>query len=589
MFNRAPFFRMLPVLLPTLLLLASKKVAALAEGRVQTILNGLPAQVAEEVVSHMSALELSEFVTSEGGILNIKKKFTTSGFQKFFMRFMFVYDSRDVHVSVKLQLMKQLRTFQDAYNENFNLDQDMFCDIPYVHDHVSHDWSLLSMGCFYKFGPSANQQVSFEMEFFRCKFWKKQYTIRFPIPVLPKDWILPEYVDTDKLHLPMIDTVHETFAEPDCVRTCFFMRLVGMTEAFSKYRQHETLAYGFELISRNDFFNYPNIYKYYLYIYAMLAVTLAQINVQHMWPMTFMNKAKQFLVHHSQQLDIWHYEQIMYGEFNATKNANQAFEKLFSILPSNSLFYIACFCTRQKYFEFRLETILFKILCYQHATEQTQECRDLKMKFIRLAEYYVDCQKEFIHHCLSIKQNMEKNIKVGLAICDMYQVCIDILKKGYKPVSSDKLMYIAFQLGETQNFRNLFFYYHAQPHMYPVTGFVARMNKLQDKVKELTHFINHEEYATCCFSYFLMFHIIANDPRQALPYFEECHTIFKKCNSKYAELCNQFAKKTANFSEKEITIQDIQCDVKLLLSKEPKVAEYCKLGIISLQQADNRK
>jgi hypothetical protein len=86
-----------------------------------------------------------------------------------------------------------------------------------------------------------------------------------------------------------------------------------------------------------------------------------------------------------------------------------------------------------------------------------------------------------------------------------------------------------------------------------------------------------------------MFHIIANDPRQALPYFEECHTIFKKCNSKYAELCNQFAKKTANFSEKEITIQDVQCDVKLLLSKEPKVAEYCKLGIISLQQADNRK
>jgi hypothetical protein len=134
-----------------------------------------------------------------------------------------------------------------------------------------------------------------------------------------------------------------------------------MTEAFSKYRQHETLAYGFELIARNDFFNYPNIYKYYLYIYAMLAVTLAQLNVKHKWPMTFMNKAKQFLVHHSQQLDIWHYEQMLYGEFNATKNANQAFEKLFSNLPSNTLFYIACFCTRQKFFEFRMETIIFKI------------------------------------------------------------------------------------------------------------------------------------------------------------------------------------------------------------------------------------
>jgi len=580
---------MLPVLLPTLLLLASKKVAALAEGRVPTILRGLPAQVAEEVVSQMNGLELCEFIASEGGIHNIKKKFTTSGFQKFFLRFLFVYDSREVHVSIKLQLMKELRAFQDAYNENFNLDQDMFCENTSVHDHVSHDWNLLSIGSFYKFGPSANQQVSFEMEFFRCKFWKKNYTTRFPIPVLPKDWTLPEYVDTNMLHVPIIDTVHETFVEPDCFRTRFFIRLVGMTEAFSKYRQHETLAYGFELIARNDFFNYPNIYKYYLYIYAMLAVTLAQLNVKHKWPMTFMNKAKQFLVHHSQQLDIWHYEQMMYGEFNATKNVNQAFEKLFSNLPSNTLFYIACFCTRQKFFEFRMETIIFKILCYQHATKQTQDTRDLKMRFIRLAQYYLECQKEFVHHCLSIKQNMEKNIKVGLAICDMYALCIDILKNGYKPVAPDKLMYIAHQLGENQNFRNLFFYYYAQPHMYNVTGFVSRMNKLQDKVKEMTHLINHEEYATCCFSYFLMFHIVANDPHQALPYFEECHTIFKKCNSKYAELCNQFVKKTANFVEKEITIKEISCDVKLLLNHEPKVAEYCKLGIISLQQADNRK
>jgi hypothetical protein len=110
-FNRAPFFRMLPVLLPTLLLLASKKVAALAEGRVPTILRGLPAQVAEEVVSQMNGLELLEFIASEGGIHNIKKKFTTNGFQKFFLRFLFVYDSRKVHVSIKLQLMKELRAF----------------------------------------------------------------------------------------------------------------------------------------------------------------------------------------------------------------------------------------------------------------------------------------------------------------------------------------------------------------------------------------------------------------------------------------------------------------------------------------------
>lgn len=580
---------MLNWVVPTLLYFAAKKIADICDGRVDSFFHRLPLEVTEEIVAEMSAFDLCDFIKMEGGIANIKKKFSTNGFQRFFLRFVLTMDSSTVHYDTRNQMIRHMVTFQDEYNQNIDYDEDMFCEKNYFHVHKSNDWCLQSLGLLYKFSPPAAEQVPIEIEFYRSKFWKKAMTKRLPIPIIPPEWNLPKNVNTDVLYYPVTNLVREKLVEENCLRIQFFNRLVGMTESFSRDRYHETLAYGFDLLAQTHFLEYPHIYKYYLYIYGMLAVTLAQMNIEFKWCLAFIKKAQQFMVYHSQRLDIFLYEQMMYSHFNAYNSANKAFVQLFTDLPTNSLFYVSSFNTRLKYFEFRIETNLLKILCYKNATIQTQEMRDLQARLIKLVDYYITKEKQFIHQCLGIKQNVPLAIEVGLAICEVYKLCLDILKNGYRVPSNDKLLHLGHQLGKSSNFRHLFFYHIAQPDIYGISHFHIRMNKMEETVQESTHFKNHEQFGECCFSYFILFYIIGNDQRRALDYLEQSHTIFKKCNSKYEDLCVQFKNKTANFSMKELNPEIIACDVKQLIKQVPKVGQYCKLGVISLQQADNRK
>ena len=571
----------------SLVYLTSKKVALLKKQRVNIPLTKVPKCLIEEIVYHMEAVPMVEYIESAGSIMNIKKSFSTHGFQKFMLRFFILFE-RDLYFETKKKMLQFLETFAKEYPAHL----DYFVQNELGKTRVTVvDWSLKSLGIFDDLEQIEAFVPSHEYKFFNSKFGKSVYShLRVPTPTLPPEWVklLPDQVDTSVLpHMNDVTIEKTPFKGKENFRSQFFCRLLALSEAFMSLRYHEVLAHGFELVSRSDFHNEESFQRYYLNIYGMLAVSLAQLNVEYGWCSAFLNKAKEFAIVFSQTLDILYYQQQMYFYLNNYVNEVHAFNKLFTAVPIKSKFHILSFRTHIKCFVHKIENLLCKIMCYkQLKTKTDQDCATMA-RLLKDGEYICKKEKRFIHSCLAMPQVYENVFEFGHTLIQVYSLCFLVLKQTVKTyVTTEKLDMLTYQLRIINDFRCDFFRHVAQPDSFNIFSFNEAVEKSRKFTETSERMSENEHWGNICFTLFILFQIISHEPNRAADWLHDSFKIFKKCNSQRARLCEQFINKTAVFAPKNFQYENKPCDVQQLLKESEKVALFTKLGVLSIAQAD---
>jgi hypothetical protein len=565
--------------------LASKKVALLKRQRVHIPLTRVPKVLVEEVVSHMDANPMVEFLESAGSIMNIKKTFSTHGFQKFLLRFYILFD-KDLHLFTKTKMVAFLAVFAQQYPSHL----DYFVKNSLGKTRITVvDWSVKSLGIFDDLEQIEAFIPTHELKFFNSKFAKKVYPhIRVPIPTFPPEWIelLPDQVDTSVLpHMNDVTIEKPAFREKANIESQFFCRMLALSEAFMSMRHHETLAHGFELLARKDFFAEECFQRYFLNVYGIIAVTLAQLNVEYAWCVAFLDKAKELALVLSQTLDILYYQQQMYFHLNHYINEVHAFNRLFKSVPVKSKFHILSFRTHLKCFVHKIENLLCKILCYKHMQNQTEKDRNIMLRLIRDGEFICQKEKRFIHSCLAIPQTYENVFEFAQTLVQVYTLCLQVVQQTNHVIPHEKLNMLAYELKKMNDFRGDFFRHMGQ-HSYNIAQYHREIEKSKKHMETSERMIENQHWGDICFTLFILFSIIDRNSNRAADWLQDSFKIFKKCNSERARLCQQFINKTAVFEHKNFDYKKQTCDVQQLLRENKKVALYIKLGVLSIAQAD---
>jgi len=497
--------------------LAAKKVAQNRK-YVLLALDTVPKEVSEEIVPHMDALSLSEFIESKKGIMEIKESFSIHGFQKFLLHFFLLLD-KELHIQTKIKMLQQYKQFKDEYKDHLDYLEPFQLGRGKSYNRITLvDWVVRSIGIFDGLDQTDAFISTHEQNYFKSKFAIKNFpTLRVPIPVLPNKLLnlLPSSVDESVLpHMNLEKIERPPFKERDCLKNQFFHRLLALTEAFVFMRQHEVFAHGFELMSRNDFYNNPVLQKYYLNIYGMIAVALAQLNVDYNWCMLFLQKAIQFANVCSQSLDILYYQQNVFMYHNVYRNENLAFQKLFAVVPVKSQFYIMSFKLHIKSFVYKTENDLFKVLCLKRSSNQTQASRDLMMRSLIEIEYNLRKEKRFVHSCLSVRQVYEEVFEFSLALLEVYFLCYLMLKRTESEsptISRAKAEILAHQLKLKSDYRAVFFRHLSDSDFFDMPYVVREMNRTKEHLQTTERMYNNEHWGNICFTMFLLFEILKKD------------------------------------------------------------------------------
>ena len=572
---------------PSLFLLTVHIISTMRRNKIDIDISSVPKEITEQMVPYMKALELCEFISSYGGIMKIKKKFSTDGFQRFFLHFFKLLDKQP-HPKTRELLTQQLNAFKKNYHQHLDYFVPKRAGVQMYEKRLSViDWPVHSLGiCF---DQSSDNTLDFF--FFKSKFQSSRFMhIRCPAPVLPNEWIhyLPNHVNTNLLpHMDMATFPKRPFQDKKCVRNQFFRRLLTMTEAFVGCRNHEVLAYGCELLSRNDFFNHPQLHKYYLYVYGEIAVTLARCNIDYAWTLTFLNKAKEFATVYSQKLDVLLYQQKVYFNYDLYDKENIAFERIFKHVPLISKFYMETFRIHVQCIAFKIENYICQALCYKRSNVKNQKTKDLFHRSVTRISALIVEEKRFIYKCLAKQQTDEQDFKLALLLFDVYHTCLDKLKQCPTTyLFSEKTDSFSLQFSEHDHFLKIFFKHEYQPEYYNIFWFNREMDSLKKIYSIRWRMQNHERWGHVCFTLFLMFQVLVDKASLALDWLEQAMTIYEINNSARYQTCKHLKNKTIDFVKDRHDTTPRPCEIPYLLKENKKVAELVKLGILSANQRD---
>jgi hypothetical protein len=582
------FFRMS---VPSLFGLAAKQMCLMQNEKLQLGISSVPKEVVEGIVPGLDPLALSEFIASYGGMLKMKNNFSTKGFQKFYLHYWKTME-KDLHYATRKKLIQQLKDFQVEIEVEIH---PFLCEVDEPNMVTMRmtvlDWCVGSLGIFNKMATSTS--MSRDMEFLKSKFNQMHFSyFKMPVPSLPDELVnlLPQDVDIDLLPTLAKSTISNLteLAKDDSLQNQFFNRLLGMSEAYWFKRDHELLAYGFELLSRKDFFNSCHLQKYFLNIYGMMAESLARLKIDYSWCMSFLNMAKKFVQVPSQSLDILHYQQKIYFYWSFYPKEFMAFSKLFQYVPAKSKFSIQSFKAHFYCFIIKVENYLFQALCIKKAKEQNEEDTKFQNSILNEIKTMIREKQTFVHQCLGKPQPERKEYELALLLLEVYSLCTEALQVGYLTYEAQKkIKCLSIQFTLNEHFAVFFFQHMADPELYHMFYFNNQMDVFKTTLEKMMRFKQTEHWANTCFTLFLLFEIIAKNSSCALDWLHDGEIIYKKFNASRYPMCLNFKNKTKAFTNKRINFQRKQCDLKDILKSEPTVAAYTKLGIMSIINHNN--
>ena len=376
--------------------------------------------------------------------------------------------------------------------------------------------------------------VSRDIEFLKSKFNDMHYSyFKMPVPSLPEELVnlLPQDVDNDLLPTLAKSSIINLApsAKDDLLQDQFFNRLLAMSEAYWFKRDHELFAYGFELLSRKDFFESLILQKYFVNIYGMMAESLARLKIDYSWCMSFLNMAKKFVQVPSQTLDILHYQQKIYFYWSLYPKESTAFSRLFKYVPTKSKFSIQSFKAHFYCFIIKVENYLFQALCIKKAQEQNEEDTKFQCSILDEIRTMIREKQIFVHQCLGKLQPERYEYELALLLLEVYSLCTEALRVGYLTNEAGKrINCLAIQLSLNEHFTVFFFQHMADPELYHMFYFNNQMDVFRMTLEKMMRFKQTEHWANTCFTLFLLFEIIANDLSCALNWLDDSEVIYKK-------------------------------------------------------------
>jgi hypothetical protein len=556
---------------PTLFSLSAQQVTNCKNVHVNA--ENMPQNVVESLTLHMSAASLVDFIDSQKGIQEIYQSFSLDGFQKFYLHLHKVLEKRLLPATHK-KLNKEKSKFS-RYINNYSAKQHSAIRFYY--------FLVFSLGLLNEYVDKLNLPLG--IQFFFSKFGYYIFSdLPFPVPKLIPKWndILPQDVDTRALFY----TENFFFSKKKLLvdndeEQHFFTLIIRMSNSFVNFRNHEVLAYGFELLSLEPIHVKAETRNYYLYIYGMLAVVLARIHTELSICLGFLEKAKLMASICSQKLDILFYQQQIFYFYNVYNRETLAFEKIFKSVPMKSEFYKQTFVLHFESTIYKTENYLCQALCLK--TFGTRDDLPFLSSVIRQTLSILKEEKRFVYKCLATDQLHETEFEKNLIFLEIYIVCVERVGRCTVFYSlREKLRCFALQLTNHSHFLKCFLNHITQPHFYNVHYFDREMDICHKILKGKSRMVETEQWGNVCFTLFLMFEILGKQNALAIDWLENAEKNYKINNSPRLPVCLHYKNKDIKFTtvSHETTPQTV--DISKLLKENIKIATLIKLGIISI-------
>ncbi len=562
---------------PSLFHLASRTLA-LSVNSFDFSVKSIPNEVTEQLVLHFGEKKLLEFIESHGSLKKIKNTFSANGFQKFYL---YLYNVKNVTTNSKS--IKKIENYLNEFKKY----------LYYIEYNVQY--FTFTNFCIQSLGFEKNcKKCHYVHYFFESKFrFLTTFHLRFSIPTFSPEItnLLPTKVDMNVL-AHMNDFVYKKlpFNESDDIDQQFFLRLLDMSQAFINFRHHELLAIGFELVLKFNYFANAFRQNFYVYIYGMLAVVLARIDVNLEICWSFINKAHEFAHICSQKLDILLYQQEIFSYYNIYDKELIVFHKLFYSVPMESAFYKQTIYLHFDCTFLKVENYLCQAIYFREGYS-VQEQNYFKSLIEKTLEILLKEQR-FVYKCLSLIQIHEKMFQKFLLLLEIYIECVNVVGYLFSLYSKfDFIRIYTVRLLPYQTHLKYFFRYLNDGQNYTLEDFNQEMDIYKRVYEKQSNLKNGERWGNICFTLFLMFSIFSNDLDTSLDWFDKAMENYKINKSRRYKICWNFKHKNFSFQDinSNTSICPIPVDVKHLLKTDKNISKLTRLGVLSLIQSDATK
>ena len=109
-------------MVPSLFNLAARKIASIDRNKNDLLPSFMPKEVSEKVVSFLKPLDLCDYIESCGGIAQIKKSFSTDGFQNFYLHYLRV-TQEELHKTTKARFDQLEKQWTREYPTHLSYDR----------------------------------------------------------------------------------------------------------------------------------------------------------------------------------------------------------------------------------------------------------------------------------------------------------------------------------------------------------------------------------------------------------------------------------------------------------------------------------
>ena len=478
----------------TLMSIAAKNVPSKNE-----IINRkiVPVMFEEDVVINMNRNELVEyFEHSDHNLDQIAKQFSVTGIQNLVFHILLLMQDPDIPKKINVTLSKQI----------FRLEKwTMF--------EMSSLWIMLSLGiqCIY-FQLVENEKsvvATYQRSFFNSFFneWSGGTSYTIGAPCLPV-WFKKKRKMTEKNARRRLDFKYEDHLKQVQTEKAqstldhFFELLIGMNQCYTFSRHRRVAMYAIELLDMDkNLMTHNVVSKYFLYIYGMLASTLAKLQYPYKAIVQCI-KSMELFVHkgYSPALDyhVLYYRQCVYAYTDNYKFEKKTFKKINQNVPMLSKLWKMSFKVHLKATIMSVENKILEILC-SHWIDHSSYYYKLDENTMYLYKI-----KRVLLHAISKCKIPTFRLEEDMLIIDFYLMLMEILNNGMNEAEKRRKLTIFANMAlvlqiKNEHFTYLFDYYFNEG----IEIYTEQMETVKTKCQTMESRKWPMTYGEICLSHFV--------------------------------------------------------------------------------------
>ena len=558
---------------PSLITLASNVVALHSTKLVTLSFSEVPVHALENVACKLKGLALANFLEEHKSILNIKTRFSCDGFQRFLLNVYYNLEKCE-NASTRLVFKKHHMAFKQDYKtdkcfvESRTTRQGKL-SVLYL---GTVDWDVVSLGLNWNLIKAKTDEL-YEFKFFQSKFEEILAYDKYPCPDIPASLahLVNPQANCD-FNLPVMTPPKNGIKVSDYsgLAEQFFVRLVGMAQAYRYFRQHEVLAYALDFLYQTKYLESAYLSSYYFYIYGILAVTLAQLHVDYAWVKACLKKMDSYVRCLSHRLDVTFFvQQVAFfcSRFDVEK---QQYQKLVKCIPMSCEFYIQTVSAHFHASCKQMENLMMDILIMQRDDNVNEDEIEMKQTVLKKC---LGQTKRFIYRELSKKHNYREQLEKFLDILSCYAFIVETINDEEGP----DITYL-LQLKMKQHSFHLRYFFERCTNDITLFSYNATLSTTKMAMEKEAHRQDVEKWANLCFTHGLFFVILTAYVDLGEERLKEAMRVYKKTKNDRAESCFKFLNYGRQSKPTLLNLSHVEFDVPKLLSSVPHLAGLAHLG-----------